>query len=54
MIESYVAYLDRLQKQRIEASATYMAEAKRWCAENLKSDRYEIVEGKCVTKTEDK
>ena len=33
----HVEYLNKLQKQN--AAAAYRAEAVKWCAENLKSDR---------------
>ena len=46
----YIEYIDRLNKQSNEASTAYRAEAVKWCAENLKSDVYEIVDGKCVAK----
>jgi len=54
MIESCVTYLDRLKKQSDDAATLYRAEAKKWCAENLKSDKYEIVDGKCVAKKKTK
>ena len=49
----HVEYLNRLQKQSAEAAAVYRAEAVKWCAENLKSDVYEIVDGKCVVKNKE-
>ena len=48
----YIEYIDRLTKQSNEAAIAYRAEAVKWCAENLKSDVYEIVDGKCVAKNE--
>jgi hypothetical protein len=43
-----IAYLDRLEKQQREAHKKAYAEAVKWCEENLKSDVYKIVDGKCV------
>ena len=50
MIESCVAYLDRLKKQSDDKAVAYRDDAIKWCSENLKSDKYEIVDGKCVYK----
>jgi len=44
-LPEYVEYLDRLKKQKDDAAATYRAEAVKWCAENLKSDRPVYKEG---------
>jgi len=41
----YIAYLDRLQKQKNDAAVNYRAEAVEWCAENLKTDRPVYKEG---------
>lgn len=41
----HVEYLNKLQKQSVEAAALYRAEAVKWCAENLKSDRPVYKEG---------
>jgi len=41
----HVQYLDQLQKQSAEAAAIYRAEAVKWCADNLKSDRPVYKEG---------
>lgn len=49
-MDSYIEYIDRLTKQSNESLAAYKAESVKWCAENLKSDVYEIVDGKCVAK----
>ena len=49
-MDSYIEYIDRLTKQSNESLAVYRAESVKWCAENLKSDVYEIVDGKCVAK----
>ena len=49
-MDSYIEYIDRLTKQSNEEAKEYRAEAVKWCAENLKSDVYEIVDGKCVAK----
>ena len=50
MIESCVAYLDRLKKQSYDKAVAYRDDAIKWCSENLKSEKYEIVDGKCVYK----
>ena len=44
-LPEYVAYLDRLQKQKNDAAAKYRTEAVEWCAENLKTDRPVYKEG---------
>ena len=54
MIESCVAYLDRLKKQSDDKAVAYRDDAIKWCSENLKSDKYEIVDGKCVAKKKTK
>jgi hypothetical protein len=41
----HVEYLNKLQKQNAAAAAAYRAEAVKWCAENLKSDRPVYKEG---------
>ena len=41
----HVEYLNKLQKQSVEAAAVYRAEAVKWCAENLKNDRPVYKEG---------
>ena len=53
MIESCVKYLDRLKKQSDDKAVAYRDDAIKWCSENLKSDKYEIVDGKCVYKKEE-
>jgi len=53
MIESCVTYLDRLKKQSDDKAVAYRDDAIKWCSENLKSDKYEIVDGKCVYKKEE-
>jgi hypothetical protein len=54
MIESCVTYLDRLKKQSDDKAVAYSYDAIKWCSENLKSDKYEIVDEKCVAKKKDK
>jgi hypothetical protein len=40
-----VEYLDRLKKQKNDAAVAYRAEAVKWCAENLKTDKPVFKEG---------
>ena len=43
-------YLDKRLKAAINSRKEYIEDSAKWCAENLKSDVYEIVDGKCVEK----